>query len=289
MIRVQTAGFSDIGKVRKANEDSLLLNEPIGLYVVADGMGGHRGGGVASRIAVETIDAYMTAPPPVTPDVEGEHPLDHPGSEADRLRDSIVLANQKIYAQSASHEAWRGMGTTVSALYLTGKSIFTANVGDSPIYLVRNGEIEALYTPHNLLHERRKVPKSMESRLSSGKLAHILTRAVGIRSDVSVDLVETPCFEGDIIILCSDGLSGKISMEEIRDLACQNDSQTACRKLIDMANQRGGEDNITIIVVKVTSTNGESVEGMAGRYRSLQTWIGSLFSSKFRSGKKAAT
>ena len=280
MIIVQAAGFSDIGKVRKANEDSFLLNEAIGLYVVADGMGGHRGGGVASRIAVETIDAYLANPSQEFTDTDGPNALAGQSSAAKHLRESIFLANQKIYKQSLTDTACRGMGTTVSALYLAGNSIITANVGDSPIYLLRNGEIETLYTPHTLLHERKKIPKSMEDRFPSSKLAHILTRAVGIRSDVGMDLVETPCFTDDIIVLCSDGLSGKISREEIRDLVYQNDATSACRKLTDLANQRGGEDNITVIVVRVTSANEKPANRLFGRIDGIPARIASLFGAK---------
>lgn len=277
MIMVQAAGFSDIGKVRKANEDCFLLNEPIGLFVVADGMGGHRGGGVASRMAVEAIEAHMATPPTEKKRGDGTGAVDAQSDAARRLRRSISLANQRIYTKSVSDEACRGMGTTVSALCLSGSSIITANVGDSPIYLLRNGEIENLYTPHTLLHEREKIPKSLEGRFSSGKLAHILTRAVGIRSEVRLDLVETPCFGGDIIVLCSDGLSGKISREEIRDLACQNSSEGACKKMTDLANQRGGEDNITVIVVRITSADRGPAKHRFGRILGIPAWIASLF------------
>jgi serine/threonine protein phosphatase PrpC len=280
MIMVQAAGFSDIGKVRKANEDCFLLNEPIGLFVVADGMGGHRGGGIASRMAIETIDGYMATPSEPFLDTDGTNTVDAASPAATRLRQSIFLANQKIYTQSVADKACRGMGTTVSALYLVDNSIITANVGDSPIYLLRNREIETLYTPHTLLHERKKIPKSMAGRFPKSKLAHILTRAVGIRSDVGVDLVETPCLSDDIIVLCSDGLSGKISMEEIRDLVYQNDSASACRKLTDLANQRGGEDNITVIVVRVTSANKKPAKSLIGRMVGIPAWIASLFGAK---------
>jgi protein phosphatase len=283
MIMVQAAGFSDIGKVRKANEDCFLINPPIGLYVVADGMGGHRGGGIASRMAIETIDGYMATPSQECSEVDATHTVEAQSSAARRLRQSIFLANQKIYTQSVSDTTCRGMGTTVSALYLAGNSIITANVGDSPIYLLRNREIETLYTPHTLLHERKKIPKSMEGRFSESKLAHILTRAVGIRSDVGVDLVETPCFSNDIVVLCSDGLSGKISREEIRDLVYRNDSQSACRKLTDLANQRGGEDNITVIVVRVTSANERPANRLFERIVGIPAWIATLFGGKNRS------
>ena len=275
MIMVQAAGCTDIGKVRKANEDCFLLNEPIGLYVVADGMGGHRGGAVASRLAIETIDAHMSCASDPPSAAEGPGLVDISNEATNQLKQSILIANRKIYQQSAEDANCRGMGTTVSALYLAGNVMITANVGDSPIYLLRNGEIENLYTPHTLLHERQKIPKSMEGRFSDGKLAHILTRAVGIRSDVRVDFVETQCFPQDIIVLCSDGLSGKISREEIRDLVYQNDAQAACKKLTDLANQRGGEDNITVIVVRIQSATGESSKSLFKRILGLPAWIAS--------------
>ncbi|BBO76559.1 protein phosphatase [Desulfosarcina widdelii] len=283
MIMAQAAGSSDIGKVRKANEDSFLINESIGLYVVADGMGGHRAGQVASRMAVEAIGTYMTAAAEKSSESEEMAVAQGVDEATQRLRQSITLANRRIYKQSLQDEACRGMGTTVSALYLAENTLITANVGDSPIYLLRNGEIENLYTPHTLLHERKKIPKSMEGKFSEGKLAHILTRAVGIRSEVGVDFVETQCFTDDIVVLCSDGLSGKIAPEEIRDLVCQNDSDSACKKLTDLANQRGGEDNITVIVVRIQSTNGDSSKTLLGRVIGIPAWIASLFRSKQRS------
>jgi protein phosphatase len=259
MIKAQSAGCSDIGKVRRANEDSYLINESIGLYVVADGMGGHRGGSVASQMAIEAINQYMSDPSLQQNSISGNEGNIR-NQHADRLIHSIRLANKQIYNRSTSDENCRGMGTTVSALYLTNNTIITANVGDSPIFLLRNQEIENLYTPHTLLHERKKIPKSMAGRFSNAKLGHILTRAVGIRSEVKVDLFETPCFKDDTIVLCSDGLSNKISSEEIRDLIGQNDIETACKQMTDSANQRGGEDNITVIVVRIVSAE----KGLAG-------------------------
>ena len=156
-------------------------------------------------------------------------------------------------------------------------------MGDSPIYLLRNQEIEQLYTPHTLLHERKKIPKSMAGRFSSAKLGHILTRAVGIRSEVKIDLVETPCFNNDIIILCSDGLSNKISREEIRDLVCQNDIEDACNKMTDSANQRGGEDNITVIVVRIVSAKKDLDGTLLTRMINLPLKIASFFGIRKRS------
>ncbi|GAB6906090.1 Protein serine/threonine phosphatase [Desulfosarcina cetonica] len=283
MVTVSAAGWSDIGKVRKANEDSYLLNEALGLYVVADGMGGHRGGAVASRIAVETIDVSMVLLAGKSDEADPAEQANNLPSPIDRLLQSIQRANQKIHAKSVAEAALRGMGTTVSALYVAGASLYTANVGDSPIYLLRNGQIENLYTPHTLLHEYKKLPKSLEGRYPPGKLAHILTRAVGIRSDVKVDTVETPCFAGDIVVLCSDGLSGKLSREEVRDMVYQNDLETACKKMTELALQRGGEDNITVIVVRVVAEKGGSNPSLIKRIAGFPAWIASLFGARKRS------
>jgi PPM family protein phosphatase len=280
---VKAAGFSDIGKVRRTNEDTYLLNEPTGLYIVADGMGGHRGGEVASRMAVETIDTVIAKFFSQTAGNGNGKVADSTLNFVNQLRQSIYLANQKIYTQSITDADCRGMGTTVSALYLAGDSIIAANVGDSPIYLLRNGEIENLYTPHTLLHEYKKIPKSLEGRFSEGKLAHILTRAVGIRSEVDVDIVETPCFAGDTIVLCSDGLSGKLSREEIRDTVCRNDAQAACRKMSALALERGGEDNITVVVVRVTAAADASSKSLVRRLAGISAWITSRFVSRGRS------
>jgi PPM family protein phosphatase len=282
MIITQSAGWSDIGRVRRKNEDSYLLNESIGLYVVADGMGGHRGGDMASQMAIEAIQQYMSNPSLQTLITGDAVNGDATNQNANHLIQSIRLANKKIYDRSVSDESYRGMGTTVSALYLSDDTIITANVGDSPIYLFRNQEIEKLYTPHTLLHERNKIPKSMAGRFSSAKLGHILTRAVGIRSSVNVDIVETPCFKDDIIVLCSDGLSNKINREEIRDLVCQNDIDDACKKMTDLANQRGGEDNITVIVVRIISANKGSKETLLSRIIDIPLRIASLFGGRKR-------
>jgi protein phosphatase len=229
---------------------------------------------------VETIDGYMAAPSQVFTTDDVTNVVDRQSVAARHLRESIFLANQKIYKQSLLDKACRGMGTTVSVLYLAGDSIITANVGDSPIYLLRNGEIEDLFTPHTLLHERKKIPKSREGRFSNGKLAHVLTRAVGIRSEVNMDHVQIPYFKGDIIVICSDGLSGKIKRNEIQEFVLKNDSETACQKLTRLANDRGGEDNITVIVVKIKSERKKTISRQLGRASSIPAWIGSLVGFK---------
>ena len=278
MINVQASGLSDVGKVRQANEDNFHINESLDLFVVADGMGGHRGGGVASRIAVKVIDAYLAA---ITSEPHKGEPTgitDESRHARMRLHQSIMLANRKIYERSAADETCRGMGTTVSALYISGNTLVTANVGDSPIYLLRDGEIQDLYTPHTLLHEGNS--KALKSRYPSSKLAHILTRAVGVRQKVKVDLAETPSVDGDIIVICSDGVSGKVTKKEIRDIVYSQTADASCEKLIELANQRGGEDNSTVIVAHVKRTNETTEAPFMQRFFSIPSWLESLFTHK---------
>lgn len=280
MINVEAAGTSDIGKVRKANEDSWFLSESMGLYVVADGMGGHRGGAVASQLAVKTMGDYMPAACRQASSLDANNAENFQNEAVKRLLHSIALANKKIHALSLVDESCRGMGTTVSALFLRGDFMITANVGDSPIYLVRKGEIKDLYTPHTLLHERNKIPKSLEGRFTPGKMAHVLTRAVGIRQRVRIDHIASPLFSGDVIVLCSDGLSGKVSREEIRALVNKNDAKAACEMLTDLALQRGGQDNITVIVVKNLSASGKSSKSGLDRLFTFPAWLGSCCKRK---------
>ena len=283
MIIAQSAGSSDIGKVRKANEDSYLLNESMGLYVVADGMGGHRGGDVASRMAIDIIEQYISVPSnPLAGTVDdGCEALI--SQNAHRLVESIRLANQRIHDRAEAEESFKGMGTTVSALFLAGDTMLTANVGDSPIYLIRNHNIELLSKPHTLLHERDKIPKSMIGRISEARLGHILTRAVGINPSVQVDLVETACCKDDVIVLCSDGLSNKIKMEEIQEIIDQNDLENACKTMTEIALERGGEDNITIIVVRIVSTKKGLKETLFSRIFSTMLSKPSLLGARKRS------
>ncbi len=275
MIRVQAAGLSDTGKIRKANEDRFLLNPSLGLYVVADGMGGHRGGEVASQMAVEVIGTYLATPPADPPEVRGTDAV----AASQRLRQGIVLANRTIFEQSTANEAYRGMGTTISALYLIGDTLITANVGDSPIYLVRKGTITDLYTPHTLLHEGS--PKAL-SRYPSSSLAHILTRALGVRQTVRMDLTQTQCTRGDIVVICSDGLSGKATRTEINDIVRRESPAAACEILVDLANRRGGEDNITVIVAKLLPHGDGAITNFFQRVVSIPAGLASLLTGRKR-------
>jgi len=250
MIVIESAGITDRGKKRKANEDSLFLEDSLGLYVVADGMGGHQAGEVASRLVVETIKDYFESSRENDADanpVYGDKAL---SLEANQLLSGIQMSNRVVLEAARANSSYRGMGSTVSAVYLTDASLIAANVGDSPIYLIRDGNIRLLSVPHTLLAEQAAQNPENAAKLGR-EFRHVLTRAMGTEEYVRADIYEIQCFKDDILVISSDGLSDKASPEEIQQLVDGNGSEAACRRLIDLANARGGDDNITVIVLKV--------------------------------------
>ena len=257
MVKIESAGISDIGKRRKQNEDSLFLDDRLGLYVVADGMGGHNAGEVASKLVVETIRDYIRQGQSDDP-VEERVGIDaNLSKEAQLLLAGIQLSNRIVHKTALSNEAYRGMGSTVSAVYFTEKTFIVANVGDSLIYLIRNGAIEQLAVPHTLVAEQtERDPDNAELLWSDFK--HVLTRAMGVDEKVKADINEWPLCKNDILVICSDGLTDKASAEEILELVYNRRSERACKSLVDLANARGGDDNITVIVLKVISMENEA-------------------------------
>lgn len=250
MIIVESAGISDIGKKRDQNEDALFFDDAMGLYVVADGMGGHLAGEVASKLVVETMRDYIQHQ---NKNEQPENPIDGDGNlsrKAKHLLSSIRLSNHLVHQASLKNESYRGMGSTVSAVYFTNNTFIVANVGDSPIYLIRNGRIKLLSVPHTVFAEQTaRDPESAE--LLDSKFKHILTRAMGVDKSVQTHIQETPCYSNDILVISSDGLSDKASPEEILQVVEFNSSDKACQELVDLANERGGDDNVTAIVLKV--------------------------------------
>jgi protein phosphatase len=252
MIIVESASITDRGKKRKANEDALMVEDALGLYVVADGMGGHRAGNVASRLVVATMAEYIKKAIG-NDDCEQTADFDETLSkEANRLLGSIRMSNQMVHEASLKNGSYRGMGSTVSAVYFTENTLIAANVGDSPIYLVRDGKIKLLSVPHTLLAEQTALNPEHAATLGS-EYRHVLTRAVGTEKSVSADIYELQCFKDDILVISSDGLNDKVSPPEILKLTRTNGPAAACKKLVELANDRGGDDNITVIVLKVKS------------------------------------
>lgn len=250
MFVIESAGLTDIGKKRKTNEDTLLVDDELGLYVVADGMGGHRAGEVASNLVIETIKDYMKS------FNEGEVAEALQGTdvtlsiEANRILNGIQLSNRVVHEVSKSNEVYRGMGSTVSVLHFNEKTLIAANVGDSPIYLMHKGNIELLSVPHTVLAEHKIIDPEGVKQLGD-EYRHMLTRAMGAEESVKVDVCEIPYFKDDILIISSDGLSDCVSPDEIMKVVTHHTTAEACQNLVDLANERGGNDNVTVIVLRV--------------------------------------
>ena len=254
MLVVESSGITDVGRKRKGNEDSLYVDDDLRLYVVADGMGGHKAGEVASKIVVDSLRDHMQ-------ELDQEElktgEIDALGKslskEARHLISAILQANHNIYHTAQNNESYKGMGATVSAIYLTGDTLIASNVGDSPIYLIRNQAVETLSIPHTLMAEHAAMAPEGAKPLAK-QFQHMLTRAMGVEASVKPDISEIPVLNGDKLVICSDGLSDNVTPEEIRDIAVKEEPEQACRALVDLSNSRGGHDNITVIVLEIKQT-----------------------------------
>ncbi len=253
MVIVESAGITDRGKKREGNEDALFLDDTLGLYVVADGMGGHQAGEIASQLVVETISDYVR-------ESRNNGSRNHAvidrslSPEANRLLSGIHVSNHRVHEASCNNNSYRGMGSTVSAVYFTDGTVIAANVGDSPIYLIRDGTIKLLSVMHTVFAEQMAYdPENAEALASQFK--HVLTRAMGTEQSVKADIYELQCFPDDILVISSDGLSDKATPEEIMETVANSDLDKGCRRLIELANERGGDDNITAIILKIKSVH----------------------------------
>jgi len=266
MIIIESAVITDIGKKRKINEDSFFLDDELGLYLVADGMGGHRAGEVASNLVAETISDYIKKLSEDDDTQEFNIPDETLSRKANHLLSAIGLSNQITHQVSSKNEAYRGMGSTLSAIYFDKDTFIAANVGDSPIYLVHNGDIELISVPHTVIAEL-EAAGSEGSRQLGPEYYNMLTRAVGTDETVKPDICEIPYFKNDIIIICSDGLSGNVTPNEMLDSVVNKSSETAGRYLIDLANERGGDDNISVIILKINRyhSNTKGIKGFIWR------------------------
>jgi protein phosphatase len=253
VMRAVAAGISDVGLQREHNEDSFAILGEQQLYIVADGMGGHRAGDVASRLATQTIVDFFKAT--AAEDVTWPFHFDARLSEEEnRLLAGIRLANQQIVQQSARSREHHGMGTTVvGALFSRSKrKMFIGHVGDSRAYRVRDGVIQQMTRDHSLLNDYLQAMPELTEEQRSELPKNVITRALGMQEQVTVDLQSDEAKPGDLYVLCSDGLSGMIDDREILKIVTETqDLHEACRRLVNVANENGGEDNITAVVVRV--------------------------------------
>jgi len=248
--KVASAGLTDVGRKRDHNEDSYLIDDELQLYVVADGMGGHAGGGTASRIAVETIDRELKSARASSEDpFRADVPLqDSPLPDA--IRNAVGSACQAIFTAAQEDPRLAGMGTTVIALLVKGDQAFFAHVGDSRAYLIRGELIQQISEDHSLVNEQIKAGMITPEEAKHSRYKNIITRSVGFEEEVQVDVMGLTLQPGDTFLLCSDGLANMLDDEELRQVIDGTPLERAPEKLVEMANERGGDDNITVIVVR---------------------------------------
>jgi len=252
--KILSFGQTDVGMRRDHNEDSYLVNDDVSLYVVADGMGGHAGGEMASKLAVQTIGAFVEERlPEVRNGAAYKGPIEqHPGLML--LPGAVKKACATIFQKAQETPELQGMGTTVTGVAFIDDYAFFGHVGDSRAYLIRDGHIEQLSEDHSLVNEQMKAGLITAEQARVSRFKNIITRSVGFEEDVAVDTMVVPLKEGDVYVLCSDGLANLASEEEILELNGENFLRDLPRRLNDLANDRGGDDNITVVVAYV---NGE--------------------------------
>ena len=251
-MRIVSGGVTDLGQVRTNNEDCFRIVESLNLFVLADGMGGEAHGEVASAMAVETIVKHCT-------DAQGDSGTTQLGlsepswsEKTRRLTNAVHLANKSIYEAAEANPEQHGMGATLTAGWIDGSKLSIAHVGDSRAYLLRSGNLQQLTSDHSLVAEqvRRGILTAAEAEES--EMQSVLLRALGALPDIEVDTDEHTLFAGDILMFCCDGLTRMVIEPEIAGtLQAEPDPTKAAEKLIALANERGGVDNITVIVVRV--------------------------------------
>ena len=243
---------SDPGLKRKLNEDSYITDPGRGFFAIADGMGGHTAGEIASKIAVDAVHELIKTSSPG--DIKADPHYDpHVSEDANILRRAILEGNRRILSSALKNGELRGMGTTIVAVKIGGDSLAVGFVGDSRAYLVRNGKIDQITMDHSWVNEQIKIGLMKKSEADGHPLRNVITRALGINDEVKVDVTDHDLFPDDILLLCSDGLNTQLSDSEMLEpiIAHKNDLHSACRELIKKSNSNGGEDNITVILIRV--------------------------------------
>ena len=267
-MKITAAGLSDVGVKRDSNEDALAMDNSIGLYMVADGMGGHQAGEVASNVAVtmiqKNVNNWITKNSPMS------ELFDFPdmtlSQRANYISSSIKLANRVIYEMSQEYTEYKGMGTTIVILTIMPSTIIAANVGDSRSYLIRGDIMEPLSKEHSLVAEQLEMGLISEEEAKISPLRHILTRNLGSTDIVDADVFEIEHRNNDRFLLCTDGLTDLVSDDEILSIIKNgNDPDYICQQLVSEANKMGGYDNITVSLICLNEQNDEK-QGIIRRF-----------------------
>jgi serine/threonine protein phosphatase PrpC len=243
-VTIIAAGATDIGQKRKTNQDSICLYPQKKLFMVADGMGGHNGGDIASQMSVKLMPEFVESHPEMK--VE------------DVIRESVLHINRSIYTHGQEHQELKGMGTTITGVMFDGANINIANVGDSRTYMVNHGKLYQMTRDHSLVQEKLNLGIYDREGAKADPQKNVLIRTVGFEPEIEVDVYQYKVSKNDIFIMCSDGLHGKVSDEDIIHIVNQNipsaenamqeDLEKTVKQLIDQANANGGQDNISVII-----------------------------------------
>jgi PPM family protein phosphatase len=251
-VQIVSGGVSDLGRVRTNNEDCFRIMETLNLYVLSDGMGGEAHGEIASALAVETVvkhclEAANDSAAPVFGGAQAAW-----SEKTKRLFSAVTLANKKIFESAEEHPEQRGMGATMTVAWIDGPKLSIAHVGDSRAYLLRSGNLQQLTNDHSLVAEQVRRGILTQAEAEESEMQSVLLRALGAQPDIEVDAEELVLFSRDVLLLCSDGLTRMVTEPEIAGtLQAETDPAKAAEKLVALANDRGGADNITVVVVRV--------------------------------------
>jgi PPM family protein phosphatase len=250
-VQIVSSGLSDVGRVRTNNEDSFRIVEALNLYILSDGMGGEAHGEVASAMAVDVINKYCEA----EKEDSGATVLDEVpaniSSQTRRLKNAIAQANFQIFQAAQKNPEQRGMGATITALWLKDTLMSIAHVGDSRAYLLRNGNLQQLTNDHSLVAEQVRRGLITPQQAEESEMQSVLLRALGAHPEVEIDVDEVEIIPRDVLLLCSDGLTRMVTEPEIAGaLQAETVPSTAAERLIALANENGGVDNVTVIVVR---------------------------------------
>jgi protein phosphatase len=250
---MRAAGFSDVGRVRTTNEDTFVVDPTLRLFAVADGMGGHGAGEVASGLAIEALTGFVSRSSSDT-DFSWPYGLDGTLSfDGNRLKTAIHLANRRVFRAAESNDDYSGMGTTLVGMLVNGSHVIVGHVGDSRLYLLRGGAIEQKTEDDSWVATiLARDPAAKGVDLSKHPMRNVLTSAIGARDQVEVHIAEIPVTAGDTLLLCSDGLHGSLGPQALQSILDEEpDVQAAAQRLVISALDAGSRDNVTALVVRI--------------------------------------
>ncbi|MGQ0508124.1 MAG: Stp1/IreP family PP2C-type Ser/Thr phosphatase [Myxococcaceae bacterium] len=259
-LSTEAYGLSDVGKKRQHNEDAMLIDSGLGLFIVADGMGGHAAGEVASARATEVVKQHILANRQIIRDLGRDPNQSNRASAAALVEVAVQRACSDIYRMAVGDVTKRGMGTTFVCLVIGGNKGVIGHVGDSRIYLIRNGQCHRLTEDHTLVAAQLKAGTINKDQAATSQYRNVITRAVGIQESVQVDTLIVDLLPGDIFLLCSDGLHGYLADEEVAPVVSAMTAKDLPKRFVDLANERGGKDNITAVVVNIGGEGAVSSE-----------------------------